>query len=147
MTENRIQPPNRGASRPTPPRAGFAAADWIALGLSAGWLFAAGLFFLLMPANPDSPGFDPARFLILEHENGIALDDSIRRLFPNRQQHDPSDLARSFALAHDESRIPIGLLYHNPDAPCYEDMSSQGVELTPQERLDGFNRVLDRITI
>ena len=89
----------------------------------------------------------PEHFLILEHEQGIRLDDSVRRIFPNRQQHDPSDLAPAFALAQDESRIPIGLLYHNPDAICYEDLSSQGVDLTPQERLDGLNRVLDRITI
>ncbi len=90
---------------------------------------------------------DTERFLILEHEQGIALDDSVRRTFKNRQQHDPSDLARAFALAHDESRIPIGLLYHNPEATCYEDLSSQGIELTAQERLDGFNRLLDRMTI
>jgi 2-oxoglutarate ferredoxin oxidoreductase subunit beta len=90
---------------------------------------------------------DPSQFLILEHENGIAVDDSVRRLFPNRQAHDPSDLAKAFALAHDASRMPIGLLYHNPDAPCYEDMSSKGVGLTSQERLDGLNKVLDRITI
>ena len=90
---------------------------------------------------------DPERFLILEHEQGISLDDSVRRAFKNRQQHDPSDLAKAFALAHDESRIPIGLLYHNPEAPCYEDLSSQGVDMTPQERLDGLNRLLDRMII
>ncbi len=90
---------------------------------------------------------DPSRFLILEHEEGIALDDSVRRIFPNRQEHDPRDLAAAFAVAADQSRIPVGLLYHNPDAICYEDLSSQGVKMTPQERLDGFNAVLDRLTI
>jgi 2-oxoglutarate ferredoxin oxidoreductase subunit beta len=90
---------------------------------------------------------DPSRFLLLEHDKGIPMDKSARRQFPERVEHDPSDLGRAFQLAADRSRIPVGLLYHNPDAPCYEDLSSQGSEMTPEQRLSGLNDVLDRITI
>jgi len=90
---------------------------------------------------------NPERFVLLEHPQGIAMDKSVQRQFPNRVEHDPTDLNRAFQVAADESRLPVGLLYHNPDAICYEDLSSQGVEMTPEERLAGFNTVLDRITI
>lgn len=90
---------------------------------------------------------DPSRFVLLQHESGIPIDKSAERLFPNKVAHDPSDLVRAFELAHDETRIPVGLLYHNPDAPCYEDLSSLGAEMTPEQKLASFNAVLDAITI
>ncbi|NEX20809.1 2-oxoglutarate oxidoreductase [Thiorhodococcus mannitoliphagus] len=90
---------------------------------------------------------DPSRFLLLEHEQGIAMNESIQRQFPERLQHDPSDLGRAFQLAADDSRLPVGLLYCNPAAPRYEDFSSQGADLTPQQRLTELETVLDRLTI
>ncbi len=90
---------------------------------------------------------DPSQFLLLEHDKGIAMDKSARRQFPERTEHDPTDLNRAFQIAADSARIPVGLLYHNPDAPCYEDLSSRGSEMTPEARLAGLNDVLDRITI
>lgn len=89
----------------------------------------------------------PEQFLLLESEQGIPVDKSVLRQFPEKAAHDPTDLNRAFQLAADTSRIPVGLLYHNPQAPCYEDLSSQGVEMTPEDRLAGLNKVLDRITI
>jgi 2-oxoglutarate ferredoxin oxidoreductase subunit beta len=90
---------------------------------------------------------DPSRFLLLEHEQGIRVDPGVQHQFPERLEHDPSNLVRAFGLCADQSRIPVGLIYHNPDAPCYEDMSSQGIEMTPNERLERFEALLDRITI
>jgi len=90
---------------------------------------------------------DASRFLLLEHEKGISVDPAVLRQFPNRVAHDPSDLARAFQLALDSSRIPLGLLYRNPDAPCYEDLSSRGSKMTPEAKLAGLNEVLDRLTI
>jgi 2-oxoglutarate ferredoxin oxidoreductase subunit beta len=90
---------------------------------------------------------DPSRFLLLEHDKGIPLDAAVLRSFPERVAHDPSDLGRAFQLAADTSRIPLGLLYRNPDAPCYEDLSSQGAWMTPEQKLAGLERALDRFTI
>lgn len=90
---------------------------------------------------------DPSRFVLLEHERGIPFDKSIERLFPNRVKHDPANLVQAFELANDVARIPVGLLYHNPQAPCYEDFSSRGVDMTPEKKLASFNAVLDGITI
>jgi 2-oxoglutarate ferredoxin oxidoreductase subunit beta len=89
---------------------------------------------------------DPSRFLLLDTP-ALPMDPAAKRAFPEHQAHDPGDLPQAFKLAHDTSRIPLGLLYHNPEAPCYEDLSSQGVDMTPQQRINGLNRVLDGLTI
>jgi len=90
---------------------------------------------------------DPDRLLLLTHDKGIPVDKSVHRQIPNQVEHDPSDLPRAFAVAADQSKIPVGLLYHDPNAPCYEDLSSEGVDMTPEERLAGFNSALDRMTV
>ncbi|MGB5737061.1 MAG: thiamine pyrophosphate-dependent enzyme [Thiohalocapsa sp.] len=90
---------------------------------------------------------DPSRFRLLEHPDGIALDPAVLRQFPERLAHDPSDRGAAFQLALDETCIPLGLLYHNPAAPCYEDLSSQGTNMTPEQKLARLDAVLDRMTI
>jgi 2-oxoglutarate ferredoxin oxidoreductase subunit beta len=90
---------------------------------------------------------DPSRFLLLHHDKGIPLNDSVKRQLPEHLEHDPGNLLRAWELAADDTRIPVGLLYHNPDAPCYEDLSSQGTDMTPEQKLEGLNTALDRFTI
>lgn len=90
---------------------------------------------------------DPDRFVLLEHEQGLHLDKAAQRQFPNRVSHDPSDRVRAFELAQDPSRLPLGLLYHNPQAPCYEDFSSRGIDMTPEQKLQAFAALLDTVTI
>jgi 2-oxoglutarate ferredoxin oxidoreductase subunit beta len=84
---------------------------------------------------------------LLTHEKGIQVDDAVRKLFPNHAEHDPSDLAAARALAQDESVLPLGILYHNPDAPRYDMMSSVGLEMGTDERLAGMNKALDNFAI
>jgi 2-oxoglutarate ferredoxin oxidoreductase subunit beta len=90
---------------------------------------------------------DPNRLLLLTHEQGLPVSPSVARQFPNQRPHDPRDLGAAWTLARDTSVIPVGLLYQNPDAPCYEDFSSRGSELAPEERLAAIEGVLDAFTI
>jgi 2-oxoglutarate ferredoxin oxidoreductase subunit beta len=90
---------------------------------------------------------DPTRVLLLNHEHGIPIDKSVARQFPNHREHDPADLTGARDIAQDQSRIPVGLLYHNPDAPCYEDLSSRGGDMTPARKLAGLDSALDDFTI
>lgn len=64
MSQQRSRPHLGDATRPSPSRNVFVAADWIALALSALWLLAAGCFFLFLPAGGAQAGFDPARFVM-----------------------------------------------------------------------------------
>jgi len=90
---------------------------------------------------------DPTKFLLLNHPNGIPVDASVAKLFPNQIAHDPSDLAAARNLVADPNLLPIGLLYHNPDAPRYEDLSSRGRKMAPEAKLQAINTALDRFTI
>jgi len=90
---------------------------------------------------------DPRRVLLLDHERGIPVDKSVARQFPNHRSHDPSDISAARDLAEDQSVIPVGLLFRNPNAPCYEDLSSRGEDMTPEQKLVGLNAALDTFSI
>ena len=90
---------------------------------------------------------EPARMQLLTHENGIQVDDSVKKLFPNHAEHDPSDLAAALTIASDTSVLPLGILYRNPDAPCYDDMSQVGLDMSVEQKLAGMNEALDHFAI
>ena len=84
---------------------------------------------------------------LLTHEKGVQVDDNVKRLFPNQAEHDPSDLAAALTIAADDSVLPLGILYHNPDAPQYDMITSAGLEMSADERLAGMNTALDSFAI
>ena len=90
---------------------------------------------------------DPSKCLLLMHENGIPVDKKLLRLFPNCCDHDPANRTAAFGIADDMSHIPVGLLYHNPDVPLYEDFSSQGIEMSFDEKLAALDNVFDRLAV
>ena len=90
---------------------------------------------------------EPARMQLLTHEKGVQVDDNVKRLFPNHAEHDPSDLAAARALAENGEILPLGILYHNPDAPRYDMMTSVGLEMSVDEKLAGMNKALDNFAI
>jgi 2-oxoglutarate ferredoxin oxidoreductase subunit beta len=90
---------------------------------------------------------EPARMQLLTHEKGVQVDDSVKKLFPNHAEHDPSDLAAARALAEDDSVLPLGILYHNPDAPQYDMMTSAGMEMSIDDKLAGMNEALDHFAL
>ena len=90
---------------------------------------------------------DPSRLLLLKGERGIPVDKKMLHLFPNQKDHDPFDKKAAFEVADEDSLIPVGLIYHDPDAPVYEDLSNEGSQLSAEDRLAGLNRVFDSIAV
>jgi 2-oxoglutarate ferredoxin oxidoreductase subunit beta len=90
---------------------------------------------------------EPARLKLLTHEKGVQFDDSIKKLFPIHAEHDPSDINAARALAEDASALPLGILYHNPDAPQYDTITSVGSEMSIDDKLAGMNEALDHFAI
>jgi 2-oxoglutarate ferredoxin oxidoreductase subunit beta len=84
---------------------------------------------------------------LLTHEKGVQVDDSVKKLFPNHAEHDPSDLGAARALAENADILPLGILYHNPDAPQYDMMSSVGMDMSIDDRLAGMNQALDHFAL
>lgn len=88
---------------------------------------------------------NPERMLLLKHEDGLQLGPDIARIYPNQEEHDPSDRNRAKEIAACDDPIPVGILYKNPDVPCYEDYqipdtmnTAEGVEAYLETEFDKF---------
>jgi len=90
---------------------------------------------------------DPARMLLLNHEDGVTVSPELSRIYHNQENHDPSDRnrAREIATVHDP--IPVGVLYKNPNLPCYEDLKANEELITPEGVCNALNAELDKFTI
>lgn len=75
-----------------------------------------------MPDNFEPWLHDPARVQLLHHPRSLAISAGLAQLYPNRLEHDPSDIHRAREIASQLDPLPIGILYHDPDAPRYEDV-------------------------
>lgn len=90
---------------------------------------------------------DPSHITMLTHANGLQVDDALKRLFKNQQDHDPSDLNAAFAMASNHETTPIGLLYQNTAATRYDEISSAGINMGSEDRLAALNKEMDRYLV
>ena len=90
---------------------------------------------------------DPDRLLILTHENGIELSPSLSRVYRQQNQHDPADLVDARRIVGTSERLPVGIIYRNPDVPCYEDLRKPDRLYTPEFIEKGLDEELDKFTI
>ncbi|HLE66973.1 MAG TPA: thiamine pyrophosphate-dependent enzyme [Burkholderiales bacterium] len=65
---------------------------------------------------------DPKRILMLHHERGMHLSPGLAKVYSLQEEHDPSNLDRAREISSNTDKIPVGILYRNPDVPCYEDL-------------------------
>ena len=90
---------------------------------------------------------DPSRILMLTHEDGVQLSPALTKVYRNQEQHDPSNLDRARKLASNSDQIPVGILYRNPDVPCYEELR-YSAEPRPVEYIKaGLEAQFDKFTI
>jgi len=91
---------------------------------------------------------DPSQVLLLEHPDGIPVDDSTKRAFPNRQEHDPADLQAAWMLSRSEGGpMPIGLLHRNPAAERYDLTSQYGLGMSPAKKVTAVQDNLDHFLV
>ena len=90
--------------------------------------------------NPDS-------LLVLTHENGVQLPPALSRVYKNQMEHDPSDIVEARSIVGTSEKIPVGILYRNPDVPCYEDIRKPARMFTPDLIKKGLDTELDKFTI
>jgi len=90
---------------------------------------------------------DPQRTKMLVHEDGLQLSAGLAKVYKNQQEHDPANLANAFAVASVQDPIPVGILYRNPEVPCYEDLRRSGKLVTPEYIKSGLEAELDKFTI
>jgi len=90
---------------------------------------------------------DPSRILVLTHENGIRASESLAKVYRNQRAHDPADLNRAREIAADGDNIPVGILYRNPEVPCYEDLRGDTRLRTTAYVKAGLEAEFDKFTI
>jgi 2-oxoglutarate ferredoxin oxidoreductase subunit beta len=100
-----------------------------------------------MPHIWESVQQDPGSVLLLEHENGIQLDEAVSKVFKNRLPHDPSDLEAARAVAARTDIIPAGLLFHDPSAERYDRSTVEGLDMPVEEKVEAVQQALDRFLI
>ena len=100
-----------------------------------------------LPKQMDPWMHDPQRVLLLHHENGLQVSAGMGRVYKNQLQHDPLDIDRAREIASSHETIPVGILYRNPEVPCYEDLRRPDTLRTPELTRAGFNRELDKYTV
>ncbi len=90
---------------------------------------------------------DPQRILMLNHEHGMQLSAGLAKVYKNQAQHDPSNLNRAREIASNTDLIPVGILYRNPEVPCYEELrASPGLRTTEYLR-KGLEAEFDKFTV
>ncbi|HUG99544.1 MAG TPA: thiamine pyrophosphate-dependent enzyme [Gammaproteobacteria bacterium] len=100
-----------------------------------------------MPGEFEAWLNDTQKTLLLTHENGIRPSAAIGRLYRNQLQHDPSDIDRAREIASGLDPVPVGILYRNPEVPCYEEIRKAGRQRTPEMVRVGLESEFDKFTV
>ena len=90
---------------------------------------------------------DPEKVLLLTHERGLKASQSLASVYKNRLEHDPRNIHRAREIASMSDVIPVGILYHNPEVPCYEEVRRSGAMRTTESIKSGLEAELDKFTI
>ncbi len=90
---------------------------------------------------------NPEKTLLLQHEHGIRLSPTLAKIYKNQQEHDPANLNRAREIASITDPIPVGILYRNPEVPCYEDVRPAGQLRSTKLIKTGLEREFDKFTV
>jgi 2-oxoglutarate ferredoxin oxidoreductase subunit beta len=90
---------------------------------------------------------DPGKTLLLTHDNGLRPSADTSRIYKNQREHDPLNIHQAREIASGTDPIPVGILYHNPSVPCYDDLRGAGQPRTTEAIRAGLNKEFDKFTI
>jgi 2-oxoglutarate ferredoxin oxidoreductase subunit beta len=100
-----------------------------------------------LPKHFDPWLHDPTKVVLLHHERGLSISPALSQVYKNQLEHDPSNIHRAREIASTIDPIPVGILYHDPTVPRYEDIRG-GAELRTTEMLRrGLEAEFDKFTI
>ncbi len=90
---------------------------------------------------------DPQKVKLLQHPDGLTLSPSLAKVYRNVEEHDPSNLDRAREIAGSMDPIPVGILYRNPEVPCYEDLRAISHLRTASLIKTGLESEFDKFTV
>ncbi len=100
-----------------------------------------------LPTEFEAQTRNPERVLLLKHQDGLTLPPEIAQTYRNQEEHDPGDIHRAREIASASDPIPVGILYHNPAVPCYEDSVDRDRIDTAETTHAFLEQEMDKFTI
>ena len=100
-----------------------------------------------LPQSLDPWMHDPSKVQVLHHADGLQPSAGTSKLYKNQVEHDPINIDRAREIASQQDVIPVGILYRNPQVPCYEDLRRSTKLVTPSFVRAGLNAELDKYTV
>jgi 2-oxoglutarate ferredoxin oxidoreductase subunit beta len=100
-----------------------------------------------LPKFFDSFVHDPSRILLVGHERGLKFSAGVAKVYNNQATHDPSDIHRAREIASGVDPIPVGILYENPEVPCYEELRNAGEMRSAARIKGGLEAEFDKFTV
>ncbi|MGK7390810.1 MAG: thiamine pyrophosphate-dependent enzyme [Candidatus Cyclobacteriaceae bacterium M2_1C_046] len=103
---------------------------------------------VFMRDNYEPTVSDPEALTLLNHENGIVLDEKGMKHFRNVVAHDPSDIVKAREVAELISKTtPVGLFYQNKNNGRYDEYGAHNLGISKEERIGAINTLMDRYAI
>ena len=90
---------------------------------------------------------DPQRIQLLHHDSAMQISSGIAKVYKNHLEHDPLNLDRAREIASSKETIPVGILYQNPEIPCYEDLRRSDKLRTADYIRKGLESEFDKFTV
>jgi 2-oxoglutarate ferredoxin oxidoreductase subunit beta len=90
---------------------------------------------------------DPSKMLMLTHEDGLSVSPALQKIYRNQLTHDPSNMNRAREIASIDDPIPVGILYRDPEVPCYEDLRHAGALRTAEGIRSTLDAEFDKFTV
>jgi len=90
---------------------------------------------------------DPQKMMMLMHDDGIRLSPALQKIYKNVEEHDPSNIDRAREVASIDDPIPVGIIYRNPQVPCYEELRGAGALRTADSIRTSLDAEFDKFTI
>lgn len=91
---------------------------------------------------------DPNAITVLNHNEGIVLEDDALKKFRHVMEHDPSDIVKAREVAElVKTTTPIGLFYQNKNASRYDEYGAHNLGISVEDRIDAINSHMDKYAI
>ena len=89
----------------------------------------------------------PDKTLLLTHENGMQVSPSLAATYKNQETHDPLNLDRAREIASMTEQVPVGILFHDPEATRYDDIRDPDRPISPETIRSALDSEFDKFTV
>ena len=87
------------------------------------------------------------RYCLLDHDEGIEIDEGTNQVFEHKVTHDPTNIHQARELLENNAHWYLGLFYQNKKAIRYDVYGSQNLGLSAEEKLAALEKEMDKFAI